>query len=165
MRRPFVERRDRVEQREARTRGALRIIVVGLGPAEVSHHAVAKILRDVTAEAPYRFGCGAMVPGDRLAPFLRVQLRGNRSRASQVAKQHRQMTPLTRTICRANLRRCRRDSVERGRALGAKSGLVSVIEGALLARPAKGRGALIAKPRARGIFGPALRAAHRLTHD
>ena len=51
MRGLFVELRDRVEDRETRTRGTLGVVVMCLGIAEVGHHAVAKILRDITAEA------------------------------------------------------------------------------------------------------------------
>jgi hypothetical protein len=72
----LVELRYPVDDCEARADRALGIIVMCLGPAEESHHAVAEILGDVAIEAGYRFcGCG---PSHRLAPFLRIELRGNR---------------------------------------------------------------------------------------
>ena len=94
VRRMFVELRDRVEDREARAGGAFGVVVVRLGPAEIGHHPVAEILRDVAAEAGDRFRRRAMVPGDDLAPFLGIELRRDRGRADQVAEQHRQMPPL-----------------------------------------------------------------------
>jgi hypothetical protein len=64
------------------------------GPSEVSHHAVAEIFRDVAVKVRDRFSGGAMITCDRLALFLRVELRGDLGRANQIAKQHRQMAPL-----------------------------------------------------------------------
>ena len=57
----FVELRYRVENRQARARRAFGIVVVRRGPAEVGHHAVAQVFRNVAVESRYRFGCGAMV--------------------------------------------------------------------------------------------------------
>src|SRR5271155_2366617 len=74
---------------------------MGLRPAEVRHHAVAQVFRDVPAESSDRFRRRAMVPGDVLAPFLGVQLRRHRGRAHEVAEQHRQMPPLPRHLQRA----------------------------------------------------------------
>ena len=95
MSRLFVELRDRVENRQARARRTLGVVVVRRGPAEVGHHAVAEILRDVPVEAGYRFGRRAMKSREGLAPFLGIEPGGDRGRADQVAEQHRQMTPLT----------------------------------------------------------------------
>jgi len=67
---------------------------VRLGIAEEGHHAVAEVFGDVAAVTGDRFCGGAMIGGDRLAPFFGVEPRGNLSGADQVAKQHRQMPPL-----------------------------------------------------------------------
>src|SRR5712692_10084496 len=101
----FAELRDRVEDCEAGARSALRVIVVRLGPTEIGHYAVAEILRDVAAEARYRLGSSAMIPRDRLAPFLGIELSGKRGRADQVAEEHRQMSPLARKFF-ARFRSC-----------------------------------------------------------
>ena len=95
MSRLFVELRDGVENRQARARRALGVVVMRRRPAEVGHHAVAEVLRDVPVEARYRFGRRAMKSREGLAPFLGIEPRGDRGRAHQVAEQHRQMTPLT----------------------------------------------------------------------
>ena len=94
VRRLLVELRYRVEDREARARGALGVVVVGLGIAEERHHAVAEVFRDMAAEALDRLRRRAMVAGDDLAPFFGVELAGNLGRADQVAEKHRQMAPL-----------------------------------------------------------------------
>ena len=70
----FVELRDRVEDREARARCPLGVVVVRFGPAEVGHHAVAKVLRDMPAEALDRLRRRAMVFADDLAPFLGIEM-------------------------------------------------------------------------------------------
>jgi hypothetical protein len=90
----LVELHYRVEEREARACGALGIVVVRGGPTEVSHHAVAEIFRDVAVEARDRFGGCTMESGERLAPLLGVEPRGDPGRANQIAKEHRQMPPL-----------------------------------------------------------------------
>src|SRR5229473_3040140 len=61
----LVELDDRVEEREARARRALGVVVVRRRPTEVSHDTVAEIFRDVAIEARDRFGGRAMIPGDR----------------------------------------------------------------------------------------------------
>ena len=60
-----------------------------------------RYLRDVPAEARDRLRRRAMIPGDGLAPFLGIELRGDRGRADQVAEQHRQMPPLAATVVRS----------------------------------------------------------------
>jgi hypothetical protein len=62
--------------------------------AEEGHHAVTKIFCDVAGVMGDRFGGGAMISSHSLAPFFGVEWRGNFGGAHQVAKQHRQMTPL-----------------------------------------------------------------------
>ena len=65
---------DRVEDREARARRPLGVVVVRLGPAEVGHHAVAKVLRDMPVEALDRLRRRTMVPADDLAPLLGIEM-------------------------------------------------------------------------------------------
>jgi hypothetical protein len=46
---------------------------VGLGPAEIGHHPIAKKLGDLTAVTVYRFGGRSMIFGYEVAPLLRIQ--------------------------------------------------------------------------------------------
>ena len=72
-----------------------RIVVVGLGIAEEGHHAVAKVLRDMPAEA---FDClrrRTMVLADDLAPLFGIEMASYLGRADEIAEQHRQMPALT----------------------------------------------------------------------
>jgi hypothetical protein len=89
----FVKLRNRVEDREARARGALGVVVVRLGPAEVGHHAVAEVLRDTSAEALDGLRRRAMVLADDFAALPGIEMAGDFDRADQIAKQHRQMPP------------------------------------------------------------------------
>jgi hypothetical protein len=72
MSRLLIKFRDRVEDREAPARSALRIVVVRRGPPEIGHDAVAEVLSDVTVEALDRLPDGPMVVGDNLPPFLGI---------------------------------------------------------------------------------------------
>jgi hypothetical protein len=60
----LVEFRYSFEDTQAGARGTLSIIFVGLGPAEIRHYAVAKILGDMSTKSADRFGSGVMVAGD-----------------------------------------------------------------------------------------------------
>ena len=71
----MVEFRSRVEDRESCACGALGVVVMRLGPAEIRHDAVAEVFGDVPAESRDRFCCRAMVSRDYLAPFLGIKLR------------------------------------------------------------------------------------------
>jgi hypothetical protein len=90
----LVELRYRVEDRQARARGALGIVVMRLGPAEIGHHAVAKVLGDTPAEALNCLRCRTMVLADDLPPFFGIEMAGYLGRADEIAKQHSQMPPL-----------------------------------------------------------------------
>ena len=70
------------------------IVVVRLGPAEIGHHAVAKVLGDMAAEALDCLRRRAMVLGDDLPPLLGIEMAGDLGRADQIAEKHRQMPPL-----------------------------------------------------------------------
>ena len=100
MRGVFVELRDRVEDREARACSTFGVVVVRLGTAEICHHAVAKVLRDMAAEALDRLRRRAMVLANDLAPFFGIELAGDLGRADEIAEQHRQMPPLARNVRR-----------------------------------------------------------------
>src|SRR5712691_1888946 len=90
----LVELRDSVKNCQASPCGALRVVVVRLGPAKERHHAVTEVLRDMPTEASNRLSGRTMIAGHYFAPILRVQLRGNPGRTNQIAKQNRQMPPL-----------------------------------------------------------------------
>src|SRR6267142_1028129 len=94
----FVELRDRVEDREARARGTLGVVVMRFGPAEVSHHAVAKVLRDMPTEALDGLRRRAMILGDDLPPLFRIEMASDLGRADEVAEKHRQMAPLASNV-------------------------------------------------------------------
>ena len=94
MRGVLVEFRYGVEDRQARARSTLGVVVVRLGTAEVCHHAVAKVLRDMPAEALDCLRRRTMVPGDDLPPLFRIEMAGDLGRADQIAEKHRQMAAL-----------------------------------------------------------------------
>ena len=71
----FVELRNRVEDREARTRSTLGVVIMCFGIAEIGHHPVAKVLRNTLAEALDRLRRRMMVLGDDLPPLFRIKLR------------------------------------------------------------------------------------------
>ena len=77
-----------------RARGTLRVVVVGLRPAEVGHQAIAQIFRRIALETGYRFSCRAKEASQGLAQFFGIQVCRDRGRTYQVAEQHRQMPPL-----------------------------------------------------------------------
>ena len=94
MRGVLVEFRYCVENRQAGTGSTLGIVVMRLGIAEVSHHAVAEVLGDMPAEALDRLRRRAMIFGDDLPPLLGIEMAGYLGRADKIAKQHRQMPTL-----------------------------------------------------------------------
>jgi hypothetical protein len=138
-------------------------------PAEVSHHAVAEILRDTALEASYGCCCGTMIASDRLPPFFRIELRYDCGGTHEVAKQDGQMTALTGDLARG----CRRSGGggelggdERSAAVAAKFRGMRMIGTALAAFPDQGSAAFGAKFLAGRIIGTALGAAYsRLCHD
>ena len=75
-----------VEDRQARARSTLGVVVVRLGLAEVGHHAVAKVLRDMPAEALDCLRRRAMVLADDLAPLLGIEMAGDLGRADEIAE-------------------------------------------------------------------------------
>jgi hypothetical protein len=65
-----------------------------LGPPEIGHHAVAKVLRDMPAEVLDRLCRCMMVLADDFPPLLGIEMASDLGRADQVAEQHCQMPPL-----------------------------------------------------------------------
>ena len=156
--RQFVELRDGVENRQARARRALRVVVVRRRPAEVRHQAVAQVLRDVPLVAGDRRRRRTMKAGQALPPFLRVNLRRDPRRAHQVAEQHRQMPPLPG---QGLALLAGRGAVQRRSALGTEPGLRKIFETAFEASPAERSPALVTEARACGVVGCTIRTAHR----
>ena len=68
---------DYFQKRQTGACGALAVIIVGLGPAEICHDTIAEILGDMAAESSDRLGRGAMLASNHLAPFFGVELSGN----------------------------------------------------------------------------------------
>src|ERR1700730_17645790 len=94
MRGVLVELRYGIEDGQAGAGSALGVVVVRFRIAEIGHHAVAKVLRDMPAEALDCLRRGVMVVGDDLAPLFRIEMAGYLGRADQIAEKHRQMPPL-----------------------------------------------------------------------
>src|ERR1700736_6777222 len=68
------------------------------GPAEVSHHTVAKVLGDVPTEALDGLRRRAMVLADDLTPLFGIEMASNLGRADEIAEKLRQMPSLARNI-------------------------------------------------------------------
>jgi hypothetical protein len=64
------------------------------GPAEVSHHTVAKVLGDVPTEALDGLRRRAMVLADDLTPLFGIEMAGNLGRTDEIAENYRQMAAL-----------------------------------------------------------------------
>ena len=81
-----------------RQRGACRalgIVLVRQRIAEQTHQPVAELLRDVAAHFGDRSGSGVEIGTHEVAPFLGIELRGDRGRAHQIAEHHREIAALT----------------------------------------------------------------------
>jgi hypothetical protein len=66
-----------LQYREGSADGAFAVVVVGLRPAEISHHAVAKVFGNVSAESSDCVGRGTLVAGNHLPPLFGIELAGN----------------------------------------------------------------------------------------
>ena len=84
----------RIDNRESRAHGTLRIILVAPRPAEIDEHAVAHELGDVALEACNLLGDGILVCGDYLARILRVEPGNKRGRIDKVTEHHSQLPAL-----------------------------------------------------------------------
>jgi hypothetical protein len=71
-----IERANGVDDGKGRAYGAVRIVLVGLGEAEVDENAVAEILGDVASEALYQLGGSLLQGADDVAEIFRVELTG-----------------------------------------------------------------------------------------
>ena len=141
-----------VEDRQARAGSTLRIVVVGLRPAEIRHHAVAEVLRDTSAEALDGLRRRAMVLADNFTPLLGIEMAGDLGRADQIAKQHCQMPSLPSLGLCLKDRANRRGGIEWRCALRAEPGLGWALETALVASVLEGSCAVNAEVRALRIF-------------
>jgi hypothetical protein len=91
-----LELPDRVDESEAGSDRALRIILVGPWVAEIHKHPVAHVLRDVPIEACNCFSDAAMVGADDLAQVLGVEPSGERRRTDEIAEHHGERPALGR---------------------------------------------------------------------
>ena len=89
-------RRDRIVDSQAGAQGTFGIVLLRMRIAEINQRPVAQILGDMAAEAIDRFGDGAMILGDDIAPFLGIEACRDLRRADKIAEHHRKMAPLAR---------------------------------------------------------------------
>jgi hypothetical protein len=78
---------------EARAYRSLGVVLVGLGVAKVSEHAIAQILRHEAAETACGFSDAFMIGRDEFAQVFRIHPSGECCRADQIAKHHRDLPP------------------------------------------------------------------------
>src|SRR5262249_49571925 len=89
-----VEAADSLGQTQTRPHRPFSIVLVRSRVAEIDQHAVAHVLGDKAVEASYYIGDRAVIRSDDLAQILRIEPGGQRSRADEVAKHHRQLAAL-----------------------------------------------------------------------
>ena len=80
-----------VEHLQPRPHGALGIVFVRLGIAEVDQQAIAEVLGNVAVKALDHVSAGGLIGTYHLAVVFRVKLPGERSRVHQITKQHREL--------------------------------------------------------------------------
>ena len=68
---------EAMDQRQARTHGALGVVLVGARPAEVGQHAVAEEVGDVAVELGHHARAGLVEGLDQLTHLLGMQVRGS----------------------------------------------------------------------------------------
>ena len=107
--------------------GALRIIFVRLGIAEVDEQAIAEILRNMAVKALDHLGTGVLIGAHDLAQVFGIELAGERGRVHQVTEQHGELTAFGlgagwsaegRILCPAGRRKGRRRRGRRRRRQG-----------------------------------------------
>jgi hypothetical protein len=76
---------------ESGPHGALGVIFMRQGVAEVDQQAIAEILGDMSLKAGDHLGAGVLIGPHHLAQLFRVELTGEHSRVYQVTKQHGEM--------------------------------------------------------------------------
>ena len=116
-----VERRHRVDDRQAGADRPFRVVLARRGPAEVDEQPIAEVLGDVAAEARDGAGGGLLVLRDEVAPLLGVELLRERRRADQVAEEHRQLAALAGRQRGFGLGGRRRDAPDAGAAVGSRA--------------------------------------------
>ena len=125
---------DLSSDREASPNGALGIVLMGFGVAEIGEHAVAHELGDVALEACDLGRDGVLIGADDLAHLFGIQPRRQLGRADQVAEHHSQLSPLgfgcrrQRPACASSRgrfvgqRRATAAAESRGRRIGEAAG-------------------------------------------
>ena len=73
----IVELRDGFQNRQTGAHCTLAVIIMGFWPTEIGHHAIAKILGDISTESSDGLSRGAMIARHPLPPLFWVELRGN----------------------------------------------------------------------------------------
>ena len=91
---PGVERRQRVEDREAGANRALGVLLLRVRVAEINQDAVAHELGDVAVEAPDSFAHRLVIGADHIAHVLGIEPRREVCRIRQVAEHHGQVPSL-----------------------------------------------------------------------
>jgi hypothetical protein len=86
-----MEPSHRIDGPEARSHGALRIVLVCQGRAKVYQQAIAEVLGDVAVEALDHLSARSLVHPDHRAVVLRVEPSGEGGGVHQVAEQHGQL--------------------------------------------------------------------------
>jgi len=86
-----VETTDGVDDTQPRPDRPLAIVLMRPRVAEIDQDPVAHVFRDKPVEAPDNLGDGAVIRADDLAQILRIEPRGERGRADEIAKHHRQL--------------------------------------------------------------------------
>ena len=81
--------------RQRRACRALGVVLVRQRIAEQAHQPVAEFFRDVAAHFGDRGGSGVEIGADEVAPFLGIELRGDRGRADQIAEHDGEIAALT----------------------------------------------------------------------
>ena len=80
--------------RKRRACRALGVVLMRQRIAEQAHQPVAEFFRDMAAHFGDRSGSGVKIGADQVAPFLGIELRGDRGRADQIAEHHREIAAL-----------------------------------------------------------------------
>src|ERR1700735_1183956 len=81
--------RHRLNQRKPGKHSALGVVLVGLGIAEISQHAITHVLGDEPPGLGDLLGAATVIGTDDLAHVLGIEASRQRSRADEVDKHHR----------------------------------------------------------------------------
>jgi hypothetical protein len=111
---------ERALDLQAGAHGALGVVLVGAGKAEVGDDAVALVLGDVAVVAGDLLAADPLVGGEEVGEILGVELLAQLGRADHVAEHHRQLAPLAVDQCR---RLWRHGVAEAQPASGAEAGV------------------------------------------